>query len=55
MLADAADALEDVTAARDALAAHDERADALAERCLTHELGWWADAGDRRPAEQTTG
>jgi hypothetical protein len=42
VLADAADALEDVTAARDALAAHDERADALAERCLDHELGWWA-------------
>ncbi|MEO5708404.1 MAG: hypothetical protein ABIQ59_01085 [Nocardioidaceae bacterium] len=42
VLADAADAEADVAAARDALAAQSEGADGLAERCLDHELGWWA-------------
>jgi hypothetical protein len=42
VLADAEDAEADVAAARDALAAGSEDADRLAERCLDHELGWWA-------------
>ena len=42
VLADAADAEPDVVAARDALAARSEDAEVLAERCLDHELGWWA-------------
>lgn len=42
VLADAADAEADVAAARGALAARSEEADVLAERCLDHELGWWA-------------
>jgi hypothetical protein len=42
VLADAADAEADVVAARDALAARTEDAERLADRCLVHELGWWA-------------
>ena len=42
VLADAADAEDRVAAARDALVAGDADADRLAERCLDHELGWWA-------------
>jgi hypothetical protein len=42
VLADSADAEADVAAARDALAARTAEADLLAERCLDHELGWWA-------------
>ena len=42
VLADAADAEPDVGAARDALVARSEDAEVLAERCLDHELGWWA-------------
>ena len=30
------------SAARDALAARSEDAEVLSERCLDHELGWWA-------------
>ena len=42
VLADAADAEDRVAAARDALVAGSEDADRLADRCLDHELGWWA-------------
>jgi hypothetical protein len=42
VLADAADAEADVAAARDALAVRSGDAEALSERCLDHELGWWA-------------
>ena len=42
VLADSADAEGDVAAARDALATGAGDADGLAERCLDHELGWWA-------------
>ena len=42
VLADAADAEEHVRAARDALAAGAPDAHRLVERCLDHELGWWA-------------
>ena len=42
VLADAADAEEHVAAARDALAAGAPDAQRLVERCLDHELGWWA-------------
>ena len=42
VLADAADAEDHVAAAREALAAGATDADRLAERCLDHELGWWA-------------
>jgi len=42
VLADAADAEGHVAAARDALAAGATDADRLADRCLDHELGWWA-------------
>jgi hypothetical protein len=42
VLADAADAEEHVAAARDALAAGAPDAHRLVERCLDHELGWWA-------------
>ena len=42
VLADAADAEDHVAAARDALAAGATDADRLADRCLDHELGWWA-------------
>jgi len=42
VLADSADAEADVAAARDALASGSEAAPRLAERCLNHELGWWA-------------
>jgi hypothetical protein len=42
VLADAADAEADVAAARDAAASADGDAERLAERCLDHELGWWA-------------
>jgi hypothetical protein len=40
VLADAAEAEPDVAAARDAVGTPD--AEDLAERCLDHELGWWA-------------
>ncbi len=42
VLADAADAEDHVAAARAALAAGATDADRLADRCLDHELGWWA-------------
>jgi hypothetical protein len=42
VLADAADAEDDVVAARDALAARSEDVEVLSDRCLDHELGWWA-------------
>ncbi len=42
VLADAEDAEADVAAARDALVAGSEDAEELGERCLDHELGWWA-------------
>lgn len=42
VLADAVDAEPDVARARDAVASAASDADALVERCLTHELGWWA-------------
>jgi hypothetical protein len=42
VLADSADAETDVEAARTALTAGREEAEALSERCLDHELGWWA-------------
>jgi hypothetical protein len=42
VLADSADAEADVAAARDALAAGSGGAAALVDRCLDHELGWWA-------------
>ena len=40
VLVDAAEAEPDVAAARDAVGTPD--AEDLAERCLDHELGWWA-------------
>ena len=42
VLADSDDAEADVAAARDARLAGAPDADELAERCLAHELGWWA-------------
>jgi hypothetical protein len=42
VLADALDAEADVARARDAAASGASDADVLLERCLTHELGWWA-------------
>jgi hypothetical protein len=42
VLADSVDAGPDVAAARDAVAAGSPDADRLLERCLDHELGWWA-------------
>jgi len=45
VLADAEDAQDTVTAAREAWAAAeagDADAEATVERCLDHELGWWA-------------
>ena len=42
VLADSVDAEGDILAARDALAAGHGDAEDLAERCLDHELGWWA-------------
>jgi hypothetical protein len=42
VMTDAADAEPDVAAARDALAAGREDSEALLDRCLDHELGWWA-------------
>jgi hypothetical protein len=42
VLADAAGAAADVAAARDAVRAGDAAAEALVERCLEHELGWYA-------------
>jgi hypothetical protein len=41
VLADSADAVPTVAAARDALATGAPDADLLLERCLGHELGWW--------------
>jgi hypothetical protein len=41
-LADAPDAEGDVGAARDAVAARTAEVERLLERCLDHELGWWA-------------
>lgn len=42
VLADAVDAEADVARAREALASAASDADVLLERCLAHELGWWA-------------
>jgi creatinine amidohydrolase/Fe(II)-dependent formamide hydrolase-like protein len=42
VLVDAADAEADVAAARDAVAAGSSQAESMLERCLDHELGWWA-------------
>jgi hypothetical protein len=42
VLADSADAEGAVAAARDALAGAAEDEERLADRCLDHELGWWA-------------
>ncbi len=42
VLADSADAETDVARARDALAHRADDAEGAAERCLDHELGWWA-------------
>jgi hypothetical protein len=42
VLVDTADAEPAVTAARDAVSAGDPEADRRLERCLDHELGWWA-------------
>jgi hypothetical protein len=42
VLADGPEAEPDVTAARDALAAGSAEAHTLLERCLDHDLGWWA-------------
>ena len=41
-LVDTADAEPAVTAARDAVSGGDPEADRRLERCLDHELGWWA-------------
>lgn len=42
VLADSVGAETDVGAARDAMANDAEDAERLAERCLDHQLGWWA-------------
>ena len=42
VLADAPDAEPDVAAARDAVATGTGDPEPLLERCLDHELGWWA-------------
>jgi hypothetical protein len=42
VLADAAEAEPDVARARDALASGAADAEVAQERCLDHELGWWA-------------
>jgi Family of unknown function (DUF6912) len=42
VLVDTADAESVVAAARDAVSAGDPEADRRLERCLDHELGWWA-------------
>ena len=42
VLADSADAEASVAAARDALDAGASDAERLLDRCLDHELGWWA-------------
>ena len=42
VLADTEDAEDTVTAARDALLEGGDEADELSERCLCHELAWWA-------------
>jgi hypothetical protein len=42
VLADAVDAQADVATARDAVARGSADAEDLLERCLEHELGWWA-------------
>jgi hypothetical protein len=42
VLADAVDAQADVATARDAVARGSADAEDLLERCLDHELGWWA-------------
>lgn len=42
VLVDSEDAEADIAVARDALLAGSEDAAALEERCLDHELGWWA-------------
>jgi len=42
VLADDAAAVSDVAAARDALADGAGDAERLLERCLEHDLGWWA-------------
>ncbi|MFL6131938.1 MAG: DUF6912 family protein [Nocardioidaceae bacterium] len=58
VLADAVDAETDVARAREAVASGASDADVLLERCLAHELGWWAtqeidvlleEAGSARP------
>jgi hypothetical protein len=42
VMVDGADAEPDVAAARDALSAGREDSETLLDRCLDHELGWWA-------------
>jgi hypothetical protein len=42
VLLDGSDAETDVAAARRAASSGDPEADRLLERCLDHELGWWA-------------
>ena len=42
VLADAAEAQADVASARAAVAARTRDVEDLLERCLDHELGWWA-------------
>ena len=42
VLTDSADAESDVARARDAVAGRSGDAEEAAERCLDHELGWWA-------------
>jgi hypothetical protein len=42
VLADSTDAAADVARARDAFAHQGAEAEAAADRCLEHELGWWA-------------
>jgi hypothetical protein len=42
VLADSAEAEDDVAAARDAILEGSAEAERLSERCLDHELAWWA-------------
>ena len=42
VMVDSADAENDVSAARDGLAEGAPDVDRMVERCLDHELGWWA-------------
>jgi hypothetical protein len=54
VLADDATAEGDVAAARDALAAGAPDRDRLLERCLDHELAWWAAQEISQLLDQTT-